>query len=173
MAWVVEKVVLVLPVDVFVVLRAEDWMAGGWGYFAVVAADVVGDEVHDDFQASLVGAADEVLVFFYSMGWVVGEIWIDVVIVYDCVWGAGVAFDELRVRWDAALVCGDCGVADNSGEPDVGATEPFDVVKGFGVDAAEFACVVVCDGAVWNVFAVCIAPEAREELVYNHMCGSV
>ena len=90
----------------------------------ILACNVVWNEVNDNFQAVFVSSFDQFLKFFHSVGNGSGEVWVNIIIILDCIWGTCFAFDYIWVvlAYSELAVVGLCCVFDNAGVPDMGGT---------------------------------------------------
>ena len=131
---------------------------------------MIGHEVDDDAQAVAVCAVDQVLKLLHPARHILGQVGVDVVVVFYGVGRAGLALDDGgMVRPDVvASVIRLCGVLNEAGVPHVCGAQVAYFPQGFGREVRHLATPVGADIAAGLAAVVPIAEEAGEYLVDNY-----
>ena len=128
------------------------------------AGDVVGDKVHQDLQACLVGTLDEGIQLCLSRVGIFGEVGVDVVVVLDSVGRASLPLHRVGgVGTDAlGAVVGLRSVLQQTDIPDVSCPETADIGEGFGSEVTELPRAIRGECAMGLTGRILIPPESSE-----------
>ena len=127
----------------------------------ILAADVVGHKVDEYTESGVVGAFDKGFELLHTLGFVLCQVGIDIVIIGDGIRRTGFAFGDSRV-----VVLG-CGVSDDSGVPNMRSAQIRNGLERTLVDIYKSPAAILFLGAVMFARLVVVAKQAREELVNN------
>ena len=112
---IIYEVILLFPVNGFIILSSEHRMAFRRGDHTVITCNVVRHEVYDYPQSSLMNSLYEILEFIYSIFWIISKIRIDIIVVADCIRRTCFSLYELRVGCYASIFGALCRMADHAG----------------------------------------------------------
>ena len=155
-----------------VIFSTQNRVSGSWGDFSVIPGYMIRYKVNDHLESGLVSPIDQRLEFAYSIFRIISKIYVYVIIVAYCIRRTGLAFYELRMRRSASVFGCLCRVSENSSEPYVAASKPFEVIQCRCINIRKLACTVFCKSAVLFRSEFIVAPQTREHLVYYRFLHS-
>ena len=125
---------------------------------------MVGDKVHQDLQACLVGTLDEGVQLCLSRVGIFGEVGVDVVVVLDGIGRACLPLHCVGVVGTDALgaVVGLRSVLQQADIPDVSCSETADIGEGFGSEVTELPRAILGECAMGLTGRILIPPESSE-----------
>ena len=127
----------------------------------ILACYMVGHKVDEYTESGVVGAFDKGFELQHTLGFVLRQIRIDIVVVGDGVRRTGFAFGDSRV------VVSGCGVSDDSGVLNMRSAQIRNGLERTLVDIYKSPTAVLFLSAVMFARLVKIAKQAREELINN------
>ena len=142
---------------------------GRLGIAVVSACHMVGHKVHNQSQASLVCAVEQVLKFGHAFIDVDGQVGVNVVVVLDGIGRTSAALNNGRVVGGNAVlrIVGLRGVLEQARVPNVGIAKLADAAEDGSGEVVHFAAAVLLDAAAGYVGRLLVAIQARQDLV-NH-----
>ena len=133
----------------------------------VLTGHVVGHEVDDDLQASLMAACHQLFKLLHALFHVDSQVGVNVVVVGDGIRRTGLALHHGRMLAGNAIGCvvGLRGMADNAGIPHVGDAHGSDVLQHLRCEVVQLATAVLSNRSVRHAVDVTIAEKTCEYLI--------
>ena len=129
------------------------------GQTLIVSGDMVGYNINEHLHPSGMGSLNKCLELFKSIFDVLGQIWIDVVVILYCVWRTCSPLDHVRIVIGNSIhgIIGDHIVVWNTCVPNIGHTQILDFLQSFFTKVVEFSNTILFDGAPWLVSGIGIS----------------
>jgi hypothetical protein len=132
-------------------------------------------KVHYQFEVLVVDAFEHSLKFFHTVGDAFSQIGINVVIILNGIWRAGISLYYVLVVGEYAVgrIVSTLGMLYDTGEPHMRGAELLYGLKYRGGDVVEFTGTVLLYGAVWHRIGYAVGIKTRQKLINNSFLLSV
>jgi hypothetical protein len=152
-----------------IVICSEPAGSGRLSVRVILSRNMVRYEIHQGFQPAAMCTGNEFFELFHAFRYVVGQIGINIIIVFDGIRRSGFSFHYGRVVGTYAIfaIIRPGGMFRDTGIPDMGCAEFFDFFQCLHCEVGQLAATVFLQAAVVNAMIVVITEEAGEYLIYD------